>query len=78
MTKFMLALPVVAVALLASGCSSEFLGGGAAGVVGTGAGYEARAHQQMQKIDEDLKAGRIDQREYEIRKDQISRFSILK
>jgi len=32
----------------------------------------------MKKIEQDYKDGKIDQREYEIRKDQIQRMSILK
>jgi hypothetical protein len=72
----MLAL-LMATTVVAAGCSPEFWGGGAAGVVGTGAGYEMHAKGQLNKIDADLKAGRIDQREYDIRKDQIQRDSLL-
>ena len=32
----------------------------------------------MKKIEQDYKDGKIDQREYEIRKDQLQRMSILK
>ena len=32
----------------------------------------------MKKIEQDYKDGKIDQREYEIRKDQVQRMSILK
>ena len=32
----------------------------------------------MKRIDEDLKANRIDQKEYDIRKDQIERLSIFR
>ena len=63
--------------LLTSGCSSAFWGGGATGAVGAGAGYEFNANQQMKRLDDDLKAGRIDQDEYDIRKDQIKRDSLL-
>jgi type III secretory pathway component EscV len=59
-----------------SGCSS-FLGGGAAGVAGTSAGYEYSANRQLKKLDDDLKAGRIDQKEYDTRKDQIKRGSLI-
>jgi hypothetical protein len=58
------------------GCSG-FMGGGAVGAAGTGAGYEYNAHRQLEKLDKDLKAGRIDQKEYDIRKDQINRGSIV-
>lgn len=59
-----------------SGCAS-FLGGGATGAAGTSAGYEYNAKRQLNKLDEDLKAGRIDKKEYEIRKSQIERGSLI-
>ena len=37
------------------GCT-RFCGGLAGGAVGTSAGYELNAHQQMEKLDDDLKA----------------------
>ena len=58
------------------GCGS-FWGGMAGGAVGTGAGYEMSARNQMKELNADLKAGRIDQEEYDIRKDQIERGSIV-
>jgi hypothetical protein len=72
----MLGLLIVA-SVIAAGCSPQFWGGGAAGVLGAGAGYEVHAKQQLKQIDEDLAAGRIDQREHDIRKDQIQRDSVL-
>lgn len=69
-------LGVVILASLLSGCSGAFWGGGASGVAATGAGYELRARQQMDRIKQDLDAGRIDQREYDIRKDQIQKMSV--
>ncbi len=66
-----------ATAVLAAGCSPSFWGGGATGAVGAGAGYEWHANQEKKKIDDDLKAGKIDQREYDIRRDQIQRDSVL-
>jgi hypothetical protein len=66
---------------LALGCAlcgcSKFAGGLAGGAAGAGAGYEYNAHRQIEKLDEDLKAGRIDQKEYDIRKDQIDRGSLV-
>lgn len=50
------------------------LGGAAAGV----GGYEYSAHRQMQELEEDYREGRIDRKEYEIRRDQIRKGSILK
>lgn len=74
-TKTMVAVLFAAIVSLC-GCAS-FLGGAAGGAVGTGAGYELKARQQMNKLDDDLKAGRIDQREYDIRKSQIERGSMV-
>lgn len=67
-------------ALLAGGCESKWgtAGLGAAGgAVAAGGGYEFVSNREMKKIEEDYKDGKIDQREYEIRKDQIQRMSIL-
>lgn len=64
-----------------SGCSSR--GGSAAGgalggaAVGVGA-YEYSSHRQMQDLEADYKAGRINKQEYDVRKSQIERGSILK
>lgn len=69
-------LAAAMLAILLSGCSN-FWGGLAGGAAGTSAGYELRARQQMNKLDEDLKEGRIDQKEYDIRKSQIERGSIV-
>ncbi len=41
------------------------------------AGYQWSARKQMQVLDKDLKEGRIDEAEYEIRKDQVERGSLL-
>lgn len=79
MNKQWIALGVMGV--LAAGCSSEFLRGGgtgaAAGIVGTGAGYELRAKQQMDQLEAEYKAGRINEHDYALRKDQIEKGSIF-
>ncbi len=59
------------------GCSPAFWGGTASGGAGTVAGYEVHSHQEMKKLDEDLKNGKITQNEYDIRKDQIKRDSLF-
>ena len=59
------------------GCSPAFWGGAAAGVLGTGAGYEVQSKRQMDRLDDDLRSGRIERREYEQRKEQIERGSII-
>ena len=67
----------VVAALLCSGCSTAFWGGAASGVAGTGVGYEYHAKKEMDRIDTELKAGRMTQEEYNIRKDQIQRLSVI-
>jgi len=62
--------------ILSLGCSGKFWGGAASGVVGTGAGYEYRADREMDRINDALEAGSMDDDEYEIRRDQIKRMSI--
>jgi len=57
------------------GC--EFLGGAAVGTLATGAGYELRAKQQMDKLEDDYKNERISRKEYEARKKQIEAGSII-
>ena len=63
-----------------AGCSS--VGGGLlGGVLGAGVaggGYEYNLKRQKDRVEEEFKAGKIDQKEYEIRKDQIVRDSLLK
>ena len=62
-----------------TGCSP--VGGGIlGGVLGAGAaggGYEYHLKRQKDRVEEDFKGGKIDQKEYEIRKDQIIRDSLL-
>jgi hypothetical protein len=73
---------ITVLGLSVAGCESSFWGGTAtgagAGVLGTGGAYEYRMNQEMKRIDEDLKTGKITQQEYDIRKDQIKRDSVLK
>jgi len=71
---FMLMLLVA----IQTGCSGAFWGGTGAGALGAGAGYEIQAQRQMNQLDEDLRNGKITQQEYDIRKDQIEKGSLLK
>ena len=71
-------LLVVLLGMTLMGCSGQFWGGTGAGALGAGAGYEYNAERQMNRIEEDLKNGTITQQEYDIRKDQIKRGSLLK
>ena len=76
MTRILLILMLVLpMFLMSSGCESKW---GTAGLGAAGGGYEYNAKREMDRIEADYKAGRIDQREYEIRKDQIQRMSVLK
>ena len=57
------------------GC--EFIGGAAVGGLATGAGYEINAKRQMDRLNDDYRSERISRREYESRKSQIERGSII-
>ncbi len=70
-------IAMIGVLAVFAGCSGAFWGGTASGAGATGVAYEANARSQMNRLEEDYKAGRIDQREYEIRKDQIQRGSLV-
>ena len=75
-----LMLSIFILAALLSGCSSRggSAAGGALGGAAAGAGaYEYSAHRQMQQLDADLQAGRINKQEYEIRKNQIEKGSLF-
>jgi hypothetical protein len=74
MKKLMLVL-VLLIGVSQSGCA--FLGGAALGTLATGAGYEINAHSQMDKLEADYKAERISRKEYEARKSQIEKGSII-
>ena len=74
MKRLMLAL-VLLMGLGQSGCA--FLGGAAVGALGTSAGYEINAHSKMNQLEDDYKAERISRSEYESRKSQIEKGSIL-
>jgi hypothetical protein len=74
MKKLMLAL-VLLMGLGQSGCM--FLGGAAVGALGTSAGYEINAKSKMDQLEDDYKAERISRREYEARKSQIEKGSVI-
>ncbi|MCR4336732.1 MAG: hypothetical protein NUV91_02860 [Candidatus Omnitrophica bacterium] len=76
--KKILTLSVLLLGVTLAGCSGAFWGGAGAGVLGAGAGYEIQAERQMKQLNEDLKNGKINQEEYNIRKDQIQKGSLLK
>ena len=74
MKKLMLLL-VMLVGFGQSGCA--FMGGAAVGAGATGAGYEYQAHRQMQQLEEDYKNRKISREEYEDRKKQIEKGSLI-
>jgi hypothetical protein len=74
MRKLMLAL-VLMVGISQAGC--EFIGGAAVGAGATGAGYEYQAYRQMQQLEEDYKNRKISREEYEDRKKQIEKGSLI-
>jgi len=78
--KKSLLLGALLLVALTSGCSSRggSAAGGALGGAAVGAGaYEFSAHRQMQQLEDDYRAGKINKQEYEIRKNQIQKGSIL-
>ena len=61
--------------LAVAGC--EFVAGAATGALATGAGYEINAKRQMDRLDDDYRRERISRREYERRRNQIEKGSII-
>ena len=53
------------------------MGGAAVGALGTSAGYEYKAYTTMDQLENDYKNERISRSEYESRKSQIEKGSIL-
>ncbi|HDQ40054.1 MAG TPA: hypothetical protein ENN39_03375 [Desulfonatronum sp.] len=70
------ALLILGLAGTQVGCG-RFLGGAAVGAAGVGAAYELRNKQQMDRLEQEYKDGKITQEEYESRKEQIRRGSII-
>jgi hypothetical protein len=64
-------------ALAQTGCSPQFWGGTALGALGAGGGYEYNNKRQMDNLEDDYRAGRIGREEYNDRKRQIERGSII-
>jgi hypothetical protein len=74
MKRIILAMALL-LGLTQSGCA--FLGGAALGTLATGAGYEVNAHSQMDKLEDDYRKEKISRQEYESRKSQIEKGSII-
>jgi len=70
---------IVLLMLLASvtqwGC--EFVAGAGTGALATGAGYEYQAHRQRERLEDDVRSGRISREEYRDRRQQIGRGSLI-
>jgi hypothetical protein len=76
---FIILMIIFSLALM--GCESRLgtAGLGAAGGAAAGAGgYEWKMNQEMSRIEEERRQGRMSQEEFEIRRDQIHRMSILR
>jgi hypothetical protein len=76
MRKMILTLSILGI-MAQWGCSPAFWGGAAAGVLGTGAGYEINANRQMDKLEDDYRSGKINREEYQDRKNQIEKGSVI-
>jgi hypothetical protein len=61
--------------LALGGC--EFVAGAATGALATGAGYEINAKRQMDRLENDYRDERMGRREYEARRRQIERGSVI-
>ena len=57
------------------GC--QFLAGAATGALATGAGYEINSNRQLDRLEDEDRRERISRREYEQRKSQIERGSVI-
>ena len=66
---------LLCVVLLTQGCG--FLVGAGLGALGTGAAYEYNAKDELDKLEAERRAGRISQGEYEKRKAQIGKSSVV-
>lgn len=77
MKKLLWASLILAVSFGLSACSGAFWTGAGGGTVATGAGYEVNSKIKMDQLKKDLDSGKIDQKEYDIRVDQIKKMSVF-
>ena len=75
--KKMASVLIILATVAFAGCSGKFWSGVGGGALSAGAAYEVRADLEMDRIKDLLDKGEIDQREYDIRKDQIERMAIF-
>ena len=76
MKKILFATMLLPVMLGLSACNGAFWTGAGGGTLATGAGYEANAQVKLRQLKKDLDSGKIDQKEYNIRVDQIKKMSL--
>ena len=74
MLRTLLAMMILA-SVTQSGCA--FLGGAAVGATAVGAGVELNNKAQMDRLEADYRNERITRQEYEARKEQIQRGSLI-
>lgn len=77
MRKALIPLVVAGVAVGVAGCSTRTVVGGVVGAGAAAGGYELNIKRQMDRIENDLSSGAITQEEFDIRKDQIGRDSLI-
>lgn len=63
--------------VMLAGCDRRFVGGAVAGTEGTGTAYEQQNREALKRLDEDRAAGRISQEEYDRRKAEIEKHSVV-
>ncbi|OGW35050.1 MAG: hypothetical protein A2010_18235 [Nitrospirae bacterium GWD2_57_9] len=79
--KKAIAMLLLLIPLAMPGCATRTgsaVGGAIGGAAAGGGSYEYRIRQELQRLEDDYKAGRMDQKEYEIRKDEIQRLQLIK
>jgi hypothetical protein len=68
-------LLLLAVSPCVTGCA--FLGGAAVGAAATSGAYEYSAKEQLDRLEDDYRAGNLTREEYEARRRQIEEGSII-
>ncbi len=79
--KKVVMLGIILVLFVVSGCESKFgsaAGGAVVGGVAGAGGYEYHLRRQLDRIEQDYKDGKMDVQEYDIRKNQIERDSLIR
>ncbi|WP_459944433.1 DUF1707 domain-containing protein [Desulfocastanea catecholica] len=76
MKKILWSIMIVPLLFLSS-CSKEMAGGAAVGVGAAGAAYEYQNKRTMDALEEDFRAGRITEEEYNRRKEEVKSRSIV-